>query len=318
MVLPSITLLGCNPMEEMLSMTSVGSAFKPYYRPDQLLVAMPETKPLRKLYSDPEPAASSPGENNGGSKGRRKRTTFTQQQAAILERVFNSWFLICKNGYYFRSTSRSGTWSVTREHSWLIRLGLSEAQVKTWFQNRRAKDKREKKTDSPQRSPSDSANVSVADDSVLENSLSSSLMSPSPSVEPAATVATPTPPSQVKQETSPMLQNHQVLTGLLQGRPLPEYPQYFVNLGLPHTEPPAFLPNPVIKSEIACGENTVKDIYKMPTNIYEQGFPSIYTHIPFGFSPVTSSNSPGYVPEPLAPIANDDTLAAEHTQLTAL
>ncbi|PIO75242.1 homeobox domain protein [Teladorsagia circumcincta] len=297
--------LSVHRREEMLSMTSVGSAFKPYYRPDQLLVAMPETKPLRKLYSDPEPAASSPGESHGGNKSRRKRTTFTQQQAAVLEREYLT------ERYMVRDKRTQLADS----------LGLSEAQVKTWFQNRRAKDKREKKTDSPQRSPSDSANVSVADDSVLENSLSSSLMSPSPSaVEPATTVTAPTPPSQVKPApaTSPMLQNHQVLTGLLQGRPLPEYPQYFVNLGLPHTEPPAFLPNPVIKPEIGCGEGPVKDIYKMPTNIYEQNFPSIYTHIPFGFNPVTSSHSPGYVPEPLAPIASDDNLAAEHTQLTAL
>ncbi|XGW12479.1 hypothetical protein V3C99_013295, partial [Haemonchus contortus] len=287
MVLPSITLLGCNPMEEMLSMTSAGSAFKPYYRPDQLLVSMPDTKPLRSLYSDPEPAASSPGENG---KNRRKRTTFTQHQAAVLEREY-----------------LSERYMVRDKRTQLAELlGLSEAQVKTWFQNRRAKDKREKKTDSPQRSPTDSANVSVADESILENSLSSSLMSPSPSGDlTAATV-----PSQVKPVSSPIQQNHQVLTGLLQGHSPQAYPPYFTNLGLATTESlPAFLPSPVIKSESSCVENKVKDIYKMPTNIYDQNFGSIYTTIPFGLSPVTSSSSsPGSIPEPLAPVANDETL----------
>ncbi|KAK5984962.1 Homeobox domain-containing protein [Trichostrongylus colubriformis] len=288
--------------EEMLSMTSAGSAFKPYYRPDQLLVAMPETKPLRKLYSDPEPAASSPSEN-GGTKGRRKRTTFTQQQATILEREYLT------ERYMVRDKRTQLAES----------LGLSEAQVKTWFQNRRAKDKREKKSgDSPQRSSSDSANVSVADESVLENSLSSSLMSPSPSAEP---VTAATPPPQLKPATSPTLRNYQVLSGLLQGgRSLPEYSQYFISLGLASTteSTPTFPPTPVIKTEPVSTDNVVKDIYKMPTNIYEQSFSSIYPHAPFSFSPVTSSISPGYVPEPLAPVANDDTLAAEHKQLTVL
>ncbi|WKX94258.1 hypothetical protein Q1695_011482 [Nippostrongylus brasiliensis] len=70
----------------MLSMTSSSSAFRPYYRPDQLLVAVPESKPLKGVYSDPEPAASSPAESGNG-KNRRKRTTFTQHQAAILEKA---------------------------------------------------------------------------------------------------------------------------------------------------------------------------------------------------------------------------------------
>ncbi|VDL63946.1 unnamed protein product [Nippostrongylus brasiliensis] len=38
------------------------------------------------VYSDPEPAASSPAESGNG-KNRRKRTTFTQHQAAILEKA---------------------------------------------------------------------------------------------------------------------------------------------------------------------------------------------------------------------------------------
>lgn len=278
-------------------MTSAGSAFKPYFRPDQLLVPLREPNPPKRVYSDPEPDVSSPAAENASSKHRRKRTTFTQHQATVLEKEYLSERYMVRDKRTLLAES----------------LGLTEAQVKTWFQNRRAKDKREKKTDSPQRSPSESANVSVADDSPLETSQSSTI-SPSPSNEVA-----PTPPPRLKPATSPVVQSHQILSGLLQAHPVPEYSQYFSNLGLPPIETvPSYMSNQMRKSDAYSSETAVKDIYKMHSNIYEQNFGSMYAHVPLSLNPLNSTLSPGYIPEPLAPVANNDTLAVEHTQLTAL
>ncbi|CAH8505074.1 unnamed protein product [Heterobilharzia americana] len=61
---------------------------------------------------------------------RRKRTAFTQSQLISLEQSF-----LCKS--YL---------SVTERADLAANLGLSEAQIKTWFQNRRTKWKRQVKT----------------------------------------------------------------------------------------------------------------------------------------------------------------------------
>uniref|UniRef100_A0A1I7XB56 Peroxisomal membrane protein PEX16 n=1 Tax=Heterorhabditis bacteriophora TaxID=37862 RepID=A0A1I7XB56_HETBA len=90
----------------MLSIAAGGSAFKPYYRPDSLPPSTQESLKLvdvirklvdiiiyllinrftifRKIYSDPDASFSSVSKE----KGRRKRTTFSQHQAAVLEQLY--------------------------------------------------------------------------------------------------------------------------------------------------------------------------------------------------------------------------------------
>lgn len=60
------------------------------------------------------------------NKVRRQRTTFTNEQTLLLESEFRS------NEYISRN----------RRFELAERLRLTETQIKIWFQNRRAKDKR--------------------------------------------------------------------------------------------------------------------------------------------------------------------------------
>lgn len=63
------------------------------------------TDNFRRVYSDPEPDVSSPAAENASSKHRRKRTTFTQHQATVLEKVgaFLAFSFACVASYNFRS-----------------------------------------------------------------------------------------------------------------------------------------------------------------------------------------------------------------------
>ncbi|VDK74983.1 unnamed protein product [Cylicostephanus goldi] len=136
-------------------------------------------------------------------------------------------------------------------------------------------------------------------------------MSPSPPTNPA-----PTPPPQLKPTPSPVLQNHHVLSNLLQAAPLPDYTNYLVHLGLAPIDTLSPL-NPIVpKTEPFCGDSAAKDIYSIPP-IYEQSFGSIYGHIPISASAIAVAPS-SYAPEPLAPVENHDTMSGENTQLTSL
>uniref|UniRef100_A0A1I7THV5 Homeobox domain-containing protein n=1 Tax=Caenorhabditis tropicalis TaxID=1561998 RepID=A0A1I7THV5_9PELO len=91
-----------------------------------VLTPNPVTSPVVLTPEQPLQSPSIPNE-----KSRRKRTTFSPEQATRLESEYIS------DSYMAREKR------LQLAHS----LNLSENQVKTWFQNRRAKDKRDKKTE---------------------------------------------------------------------------------------------------------------------------------------------------------------------------
>lgn len=68
------------------------------------------------------------------SDGKRKRTSYTRRQIYDLEKEFS------KNRYITRE----------RRIEMSLQLNLSERQIKTWFQNRRMKTKREKPPTRPE------------------------------------------------------------------------------------------------------------------------------------------------------------------------
>ncbi|GMR34268.1 hypothetical protein PMAYCL1PPCAC_04463 [Pristionchus mayeri] len=142
-----------------------GSAFKPYYRPSLLTTSNEGQSPSDNIsplsiltdflnagvvptdlqatlmnattsLQPPSAARAAPTVTSchssaveaavGGGKAKRKRTTFTASQAAYLEKEYDS------DQYMPRS----------RRIAVADSLQLSENQIKTWFQNRRAKDKK--------------------------------------------------------------------------------------------------------------------------------------------------------------------------------
>ncbi|NP_001161491.1 vent 2 transcription factor [Saccoglossus kowalevskii] len=97
--------------------------------------------------NDPSPIATSTpespdsgcdGNNEHGPKRKRARTAFSNEQVYKLEKRFRA-------QKYLSATERE---DVSRS------IGLSDTQVKTWFQNRRMKWKRERKDDVPDMSMS--------------------------------------------------------------------------------------------------------------------------------------------------------------------
>ncbi|GMT12700.1 hypothetical protein PFISCL1PPCAC_3997, partial [Pristionchus fissidentatus] len=78
------------------------------------------------LQTQPTTSTPAAAAATAGGKAKRKRTTFTASQAAILEKEYDT------DQYMPRSRRLAVAES----------LQLSENQIKTWFQNRRAKDKK--------------------------------------------------------------------------------------------------------------------------------------------------------------------------------
>ncbi|KAF1765510.1 hypothetical protein GCK72_005462 [Caenorhabditis remanei] len=124
--------------------------------PAPVLTPNPTNSPSSPVleYAIHSPAASIPNE-----KSRRKRTTFSPEQATRLESEY------------------LGDSYMAREKRLLLAqsLSLSENQVKTWFQNRRAKDKRDRKTEN---SSNHSRKSSPSRKSSSDSSPTPSLMTP--------------------------------------------------------------------------------------------------------------------------------------------
>ncbi|XP_066943408.1 ventral anterior homeobox 1b-like [Macrobrachium rosenbergii] len=100
---------------------------------------------------------------------KRARTTFTSDQLAALEREF-----------------RRNQYLVGRERSLLAsRLGLSETQVKVWYQNRRTKHKRDRERE--HEAPTTVLAPSLASSGSL-TPISRALL---PSMQPSQTISTP-------------------------------------------------------------------------------------------------------------------------------
>ena len=80
-----------------------------------------------RLLIDKQQQEDEQHETGAGKKARRRRTAFTHSQLAYLERKF-------RGQKYLSVADRSNVASA---------LGLSETQIKTWYQNRRTKWKRQ-------------------------------------------------------------------------------------------------------------------------------------------------------------------------------
>ncbi|CAL2032961.1 unnamed protein product [Caenorhabditis brenneri] len=190
-----------------------------------------------------QPSLQSPSIPN--EKSRRKRTTFSQEQAERLEHDY-------KTDNYMGREKR-----LQLAHT----LNLSENQVKTWFQNRRAKDKRDRKTEnssntthsrksSPSRKSSDSSSppplMSVPTPFILDPSNQVLIATPPSTVEST----TPTESVIQKVDQFPLnqslIQNFDVLNNYLQSlttnvQILPPFQSL-----LDSSPPPLFNPNVLV------------------------------------------------------------------------
>nr|AJS19016.1 vent 1 [Ptychodera flava] len=92
---------------------------------------LPSMQGHRPLVSPAASEAESDSSGEGSIKRKKARTAFTQQQIVELEKKF-------RQQKYLSATERN---------TFAQRIGISDTQVKTWFQNRRMKWKRQRKDD---------------------------------------------------------------------------------------------------------------------------------------------------------------------------
>ncbi|KHN75192.1 putative homeobox protein R06F6.6 [Toxocara canis] len=122
----------CFGIESMTTPITIGhpsfSAFKPYLRPANHTFMSTDNPASATTERFVLPVERAPTNVNTASR-RRQRTTFTPAQADTLEKEYLT-------DQYMPRTRR-----ILIAES----LGLNEGQVKTWFQNRRAKEKRNDK-----------------------------------------------------------------------------------------------------------------------------------------------------------------------------
>ena len=86
---------------------------------------------------------------DAGNTSRRRRTKFTNEQLAILEKTFTHGSKFPSPGERMRLETRTG---------------LSKEKISVWFQNRRAKEKREKNQEESNKETEESTTSSESED----------------------------------------------------------------------------------------------------------------------------------------------------------
>ncbi|PAV56923.1 hypothetical protein WR25_15763 [Diploscapter pachys] len=277
-------------MSEFSSVAS--SAFRPYQpvnRPLPPPLAIPssicpsfssELSPPASLTSIIK-SASSDSASSSTSLGilenkRRKRTTFSASQCAILEQEYNA------DRYMPRE----------KRIAFAKQLQLTENQIKTWYQNRRAKDKRERRHDS---SPPPSA---------CSLPLSAGL-------PPALPQSFPIPTSALAVDDSYHLDRPFSLTpSSISSPPLVETPPMVLPTSLPLSTSDPILPDPTsianLQSLLSCKPIPLP-LTDPPSSLISVLLPSLYDSIsiipPFYSSPSINLTSSPFMTSP-NPIIN--------------
>ena len=98
---------------------------QPSYHPQYHQALYPQHQYSQHQYDQSQ--YPQPQHHNGGRKPRKARTNYTAEQVAVFENMFTT--------RQYPSTEERNELATS--------LGLTDAQVKTWFQNRRAKLKKQ-------------------------------------------------------------------------------------------------------------------------------------------------------------------------------
>ncbi|CAA86776.2 Homeobox protein ceh-62 [Caenorhabditis elegans] len=232
--------------EALIALAQLQDASKilPSYEPvkdfsPQLLPAMTPT-PIIATPSIPEQPQPLQSPSAPNEKSRRKRTTFSPEQATRLEAEYIG------DSYMARE----------KRHLLAQSLKLSENQVKTWFQNRRAKDKRDRKSENASNHTSNSRRSSPSRKSSSDSTptptqatqfdMPTQIQTASPPTTADSAIFPPTSPESIIQKieqfpSNQILPNFDILQTYLQSLSSSQIPLQFV----PST-PPLFDPNMLV------------------------------------------------------------------------